>query len=77
MNTKTDGYFTLNENGNIISMVYGKMKSGNTTCNCCGRKVTRYMKTYYIDENDKEISSNYGMECFKKIATWDKSIIPL
>ena len=77
MNTRTDGYFTLNENGNIVDPVYGKLKSGEATCKCCGRKVTNFFETYYIDENDKEICGTYGTECFKKIANWDESVIAI
>lgn len=78
LNTKTDGYFEMWDNGKYIGSVYGKLiKDGATICKKCGKIVTRYMEIYYIDENDNEISANYGTECFKKMATWDKSIIAL
>lgn len=77
-NTKTDGYFEIMENGEFISCVYGKLKSGEPkTCKCCGREVTNYFDTVYIDENDNEICGTYGTECFKKIANWDESVVTL
>ena len=69
-NTKTDGYFEIVENGEFISCVYGKLKSGEPkTCKRCGREVINYFDTVYSDENGNEICGTYGTECFKKIAT--------
>lgn len=79
LNTKTDGYFEMMENGELITNVYGKLiRDGESqVCKCCGRKVTSYFVTVYIDENGNEIYGTYGTECFKKIAVWDDSIIAI
>lgn len=74
-NTKTDGYFEIRNNGEIINAYAKLVKNGETkTCKCCGRICESYFRAYHIDENDNEICETYGTECFKKIATWDDSI---
>lgn len=77
-NTKTDGYFEMMDNGKLITCVYGKLKNGEPkVCMCCGREVTNYFDTVYVDENDNEIFGTYGTECFKKIANWNESVVTL
>lgn len=78
-NIKTDGYFEMMENREIIFCVHGTLtRNGEPKiCKCCGREVTNYFDTVYVDENDNEIFSTYGTECFKKIANWDESVVAL
>ena len=79
LNTKSDGYFELRENGELITDVYGKLtRNGEPKkCQCCGRTVTSYFETEYYDEHDNGHFGIYGTECFKKIAVWDDSIIAM
>lgn len=74
--TKTDGIFEMWENGELITDVYGKLtKHGEPkTCKCCGKQVTNYFETEYYDEHDDGHFATYGVECFKKIATFDDSV---
>ena len=79
LNTKTDGYFEMMENGELITNVYGKLiKNGEPqVCKCCGRTVTNYFETEYYDEHDNGHFGTYGTECFKKIATFDDSVFAI
>ena len=78
LNTKTDGYYELRYNGEIISAYVKLISTGEKSyCVCCGKLCNNFFKTYHIDENDNEICMNFGISCFKKIAKFDDSILAL
>lgn len=79
LNTKTDGYFSIEENGELISCVYGKLtRNGEPKiCKCCGKMVKNYFDTEWYDEHDDGHFDTYGTECFKKIADWDDSVFAM
>ncbi len=79
LNVKTDGYFEIMDNGKLVSGVYGfRVRNGKpAVCKYCGRTVTNYFDTVYYDEHDDEHAAIYGVDCFKKIATFDDSVFAI
>lgn len=67
LNTKTDGYFEVHQNGKHITDVYGKkiINGKPEICDCCGKTILNYFKTEYYDENDDGHFGTYGIDCFK------------
>lgn len=78
LNTKTNGYYEIRDDGGIISAFAQLVNNGKAErCKCCGKSCNNYFLAYYIDDDNDEVCNIYGTECFKKIAKFDDSIIAL